>query len=148
MSHRTRLRFIQACYLAGVVADLAATIPLLSPRVAEAIFGLARSEVGSGSFLYCSRIAASLMAGWTLLLLWGFLRPNERRGVLLLTIAPVLAGLVASSVAVVASGAIEARFMIPLWVFYSVVTPAYAVAYATAAGAARTAREQHAREVA
>jgi hypothetical protein len=145
---RIRLRFVQACYLVGVVADLAATIPLLSPRAAEVIFGLARSEIRSATFLYCSRVAASLMAGWTLLLLWGFLRPIERRGVLLLTIAPVLAGLIASSVAVVGAGAIEARFMIPMWVFYSVVTPAYAVAYAAAAGAARTAREEDARDVA
>ncbi len=139
MSRPITLRFIQACYLVGVVADLAATVPLLSPRVAAAIFGLPGSEVGSASFLYCSRVAASLMAGWTLLLLWGFLRPVERRGVLLLTIAPVLAGLISSSIAVVGSGAVEARFMIPLWVFYSVVTPAYVVAYAAAAAAARDA---------
>ena len=33
------------------------------------------------------------MTGWTFLLLWAFLKPVERRGVLLLTACPVIVGI-------------------------------------------------------
>lgn len=40
-------------------------------------------------------VAASLMAGWTALLLWADRKPLERRGILLLTLLP-LAGILAA----------------------------------------------------
>ncbi|MFX1399572.1 MAG: hypothetical protein ACFFAS_21305, partial [Promethearchaeota archaeon] len=36
----------------------------------------------------------SLMLGWTALLLWGFFKPIERRSIFLLTIFPVVSGLI------------------------------------------------------
>ena len=42
--------------------------------------------------------AAAMMWGWTFLLLWGCMRPIQRRGVLWLTLVPVLVGLSVSLV--------------------------------------------------
>ena len=67
-------------------------MPLLFPEAARVMFGLSAAPEGSDYF-YVSRIAASLMLGWTGLLVWGSCKPVERRAVLLLTVAPVLAGL-------------------------------------------------------
>lgn len=39
-------------------------------------------------------LAASLMLGWTFLLIWADQKPFERKGVLLLTIFPVITGLI------------------------------------------------------
>jgi hypothetical protein len=60
--------------------------------------------MGETEFRYPMGLAASLMFGWTLLLIWGYRRPVERMGVLLLTIFPVITGLVASAVFQFATG--------------------------------------------
>jgi hypothetical protein len=123
-----KLTFIKACYYAGVAADFLATVPLLSPEIAKMMFGLAGLKA-TGDFLYVSRAGASLMLGWTALLLWASLKPVERRGILLLTAFPVLTGLAIASILAVMSGAIEAGYMIPLWVFYLVYTPSCLLGY-------------------
>jgi hypothetical protein len=124
-------RFIGACYYAGAAADALAVLPLCFPEIARAMFGLREAGTG-GDYLYASRVAASLMLGWTFLLLWASRRPVERRGVLLLTLLPVLAGLIASSVLAVGSGFVAAGRMLPLWVFYASIVPLYVAAYVIA----------------
>lgn len=125
------MMFIRACYYIGAAADLLATLPLLFPDVAGAMFGLSGFSAAN-EYLYASRIGASLMLGWTFLLLWGSRKPVERRGVLFITILPVLAGLLISSILAVTTGFIEIQFMVPLWIFYALMIPAYVVAYVTA----------------
>lgn len=125
---RNRILFIKTCYYIGVAADLVATIPLIFPEIAKIMFGLNNFNVGN-DYLYASRIGASLMFGWTLLLLWGSFKPIERKGILLLTVFPVLFGLLVSSFLVVISGFIELKFMVPLWIFYALIIPLYIFAY-------------------
>jgi hypothetical protein len=130
-----RIRFIKSCFFIGAAADLVATLPLAVPRLAKAMFALERFTPDA-NFLYVSRIAASLMLGWTLLLLWGGRKPVERRGVLLLTLFPVLFGLVTASLLVARSGFVPLKALVPLWGFYAIVIPLYVAAYATARRAA------------
>lgn len=122
------MTFIKQCYYAGVIADILATAPLLSPETAKIMFGLADLST-TGIFLYVSRVAASLMLGWTSLLFWASLRPLERRVVLLLTVFPVLTGLTIASIIAVAGGAIEAGYMIPIWIFYLLYIPSCLAGY-------------------
>jgi hypothetical protein len=49
-------------------------------------------------------IGASLMIGWTVLLLWADRKPVERRGVLLITIFPVVTGLFVYNLLGITSG--------------------------------------------
>lgn len=49
-------------------------------------------------------IGASLMFGWTVLLLWADRKPVERRGILLITVFPVVAGLFTYNLLGIASG--------------------------------------------
>jgi hypothetical protein len=127
-------QFVRICYWVGFAADALAILPLLFPTIAEAMFGLQGSNLEDNeAFLYVSRIGASLMLGWALLLLWGSFHPVERRGMLLLTAVPVLLGLLAASILAVTSGFIALRFLAPLWVFYGIMIPAYVVAYRMAA---------------
>ncbi len=125
--------FLRACFWIGVVADALASAPLLSPGVAKAMFAL-QTAPGGAAYLYVSRVGASLMLGWTLLLVWGSRRPVERRGVILLTVVPVLVGLLGSSVLAVDSGFIRMISMLPLWIFYALTIPLYVIAYHIAAG--------------
>lgn len=131
-----KLTYIKACYYVGVAADLLATIPLVFPPAAALMFGLTDYNPGN-DFLYASRIGASLMLGWTLLLLWASFKPIERRGVLLLTVFPVLFGLFVSSILAVVSGYIKVEYMLPLWIFYIIIITAYVVAYVFGSRAGR-----------
>ena len=125
---KNKILFIRICFYIGVVVDLIATIPLIFPTIAKLMFGLNNFTVNN-DYLYASRIGASLMLGWTLLLFWGSFKPIERKGVLLLTVFPVLIGLLISSILVVISGFIELKFILPLWIFYSLIIPLYILAY-------------------
>lgn len=128
-----KVNFLRACFWMGVIADLLATMPLLFPEVAKVIFGLS-VMASTHEYLYVSRIGASLMLGWTLLLAWGSYKPIERKEILLLTVVPVLIGLLVASVLAVQSGFIQIIYMLPLWIFYALIIPLYIIAYFIAVG--------------
>ena len=48
----------------------------------------------SKEYQFAMGYAAALMFGWTMLLFWGGLKPIERKNVLLMTICPVVLGLI------------------------------------------------------
>lgn len=85
-------RLLHAAYRIGAVADGAMLVPLLMPKAAGAIFGISRFAPGP-DYRYATAVGAALMAGWTALLLWADREPLQRRGILLLTVFPVLVGL-------------------------------------------------------
>ena len=107
----TRLRTI--CWI-GALADLVFTVAMVTPTLWSWLLGMEgydpslihRLDMGVG---------ASLMFGWTLLLLWAGQDPVARRGVMLLTIFPVLSGLGITSVLAIYTGANSLGNL--LWVF-------------------------------
>jgi len=125
---KRKLAFIRACCWIGVAADLATCVLLVYPDAAGAAFGIG-GYIPDGAYIYASRIGASLMLVWTFLLAWTAMDPAGRRTILLLTVFPVLSGLLLSSVTAVSSGFIEIKFMLPLWIFYALMIPAYLYAY-------------------
>jgi len=83
---------IRAIYAAGAIFDAAIAALMLLPNALAMVVGLA--EVPSRlSERVCLAMASSLLFGWTGLLIWGLRSPVERRGVLLLTVFPVIMGL-------------------------------------------------------
>lgn len=118
-------RRLRAAFLAGAITDALALVPMLVPGVARLLWGF---ENPSRGYYFAMGYGASLMLGWTLLLCWAYQRPVERRGVALLTLV-VIAGLVATEVAVVAAGHLSAGRMIPTWVIQGVLVCLFATAY-------------------
>ena len=96
------IRWLRASYIAGAVADGLIGILMLIP-----------SRMGETEFRYPMGLGAALMFGWTALLLWGNIKPLERKGVLLLTIFPVITGLVVSGIWAAASGFFPVEKIIP-----------------------------------
>ena len=80
-------------------------------------------------YRYAMGLGASLMLGWTFLLIWADRRPVERRGVLLLTVFPVLFGLIISGIYAVMTGLISAGRMVPTWIFQGLITGLYLFSY-------------------
>ena len=87
------IRWLRVSFMAGAVADGFAGILMLIP-----------SRMGETDFRYAMGMGAALMIGWTALLLWGYRKPMERKGVLLLTIFPAIVGLFATGIWAVSSG--------------------------------------------
>jgi hypothetical protein len=52
----------------------------------------------SKEYQFAMGYAAALMFGWTVLLFWGGLKPIERKNVLLMTIFPVVVGLILTEI--------------------------------------------------
>jgi len=90
MGHVTWLR---TSYWVVAVADAVATVAILIP-----------SRMGESEFRYAMGLAASLMIAWTVLLIWADRRPVERRGVLLITVFPLITGLMIACVFAGSSG--------------------------------------------
>lgn len=97
-----KIRWLKASFVAGAVADGLVGILILIP-----------SRMGETEFRYPMGLAASLMFGWTLLLIWGYRKPVERKGLLVITIFPVIVGVLASNGLQVVSGAFPLARVLP-----------------------------------
>lgn len=106
-----RERALRIAFAAGAVTDALALVPMLNPSMARLLWGF---DGLTGPYWFAMGYAAALMLGWTLLLVWAYRSPMERRIVADLTIV-VIAGLVCTEVMVVANGTIAAARMIPTW---------------------------------
>jgi len=116
---------LRVAFLAGAITDAGALLPMLSPSLASLLWGF---HDASGSYRFAMGYGASLMLGWTVLLLWAFRRPIERRFVAPLTII-VIYGLVLTEIIAVHSGAIEVWRMVPTWCLQASLLGLFATAY-------------------
>ena len=99
--HR-KIRWLKASYLAGAVADVGIGILTLIP-----------SRMGETAVTYPMGLAATVMFGWALLLIWAYRKPVERKGILVITIFPVIIGLLATGLYAVAAGIFPIGRIVP-----------------------------------
>ena len=104
-------RLLRTAFLAGAVTDALALFPMLVPPLAALLWGF---EDVSGAYRFAMGYGASLMLGWTVLLLWAYQRPLERRFVAALTVL-VIYGLVTTEVVAVVTGRLALWRMVPTW---------------------------------
>ncbi len=105
---------LRVIYWIGALADLFFAVAMVTPSLWGALFRIPdyapslqhRLDMGLG---------AALMLGWASLLRWASALPVDRRGVLALTLFPVLAGIGLTSVLAIVTGAMPLKGV--LWVF-------------------------------
>lgn len=118
-------RVLRTAFLVGAITDAGALLPMLFPPLAEVLWGF--RDV-SGSYRFAMGYGGSLMFGWTLLLLWAYRRPVERRVVAGLTLV-VICGLILTEVLAVYSGELEAWRMAPTWALQVILLGLFAGGY-------------------
>ena len=118
-------QLLKTAFLVGAVTDALALVPMLIPPVARLLWGF---DDQTGSYRFAMGYGASLMLGWTCLLLWAYRRPLERRFVAALTVF-VIFGLVLTEVIAVMSGHIDAWRMVPTWCLQTALLGLFAGAY-------------------
>ena len=129
ISLETITLLLRISFLVGAITDGLAVIPMVFPSIGSTLFG-GNSSRSSAEYRFAMGIGASLMAGWTLLLIWGSLDPIGRRDILILTLIPVVIGIVASTMIAVNKQVIPRNRVIPLWIHLSLVSILFVVSYA------------------
>jgi hypothetical protein len=85
----SQIRWLRISYWTGAIIDALACIPLIHSGVWATINQVPDFHA-SVEFRYSQAFAAVFMAGWTVLLIWADRNPLERRGVLAITVFPVV----------------------------------------------------------
>jgi hypothetical protein len=131
MNESKTIKFLRVSYWVGAVFDALLLIPMLSSKVASDAFGIPNFTPGR-DYRYAIYVAASLMAGWVSLLIWADRKPVERRGVLLLTVIPVLTSLIISGIYAVTSGFIPVNTMSPTFIMQGILVVLFSFSYLNA----------------
>ncbi len=126
--NRKETLLLHVCYWFGAIFDAVVIPPMLSPQVAGTMFGIPDFNPGI-EYRYAMGVGAALMAGWTVLLLWADRKPWERRGILLITLFPVLTGNILAGIYGVNQGMFRPDRMVPTWIMQGVLWILYVVAY-------------------
>jgi hypothetical protein len=121
----TQERLLRTAFALGAVTDALAVVPMLFPPMAALLWGF---DETSGAYRFAMGYAASLMLGWTGLLVWAYQRPLERRFVAALTVL-VIYGLAATEIAAVVAGHMPAWRMVPTWILQAGLLAVFAAAY-------------------
>lgn len=109
------VRWLRLSYRAGALVDALAAIGIAVPSLYGPTLRFDRRFRRTGpEFTYAMRSGGPLMAGWSVLLLWADRRPLERRGVLPITIVPVIAGLLANDAHAVRLGRLSGASVAPV----------------------------------
>lgn len=131
MTSNQAIRWLRISYWAGAILDALASLSMLFPTLFAATNRLPDFHPGL-EYRYAMGMGASLMLGWTGLLLWADRKPLERRGVLLLTLAPVVLGLVLNEIVAVQAGFLSVEATAPVWIAQALISTLFAFSYLNA----------------
>ncbi len=122
------IRWLRISYWLGAATDAVAAAQMLYLPLFGFGMGLKAFSPGA-DYRFAMGMGASLMLGWTALLLWADRKPVARKGVLLITILPVIAGLAANEAHAVATGFLSLTAMLPLWALQAALSALFLVSY-------------------
>ncbi len=121
MSNKARIIILRIGFWVGAILDALNVIVMLFPTIGGAMMGLENFNP-SIEYKYAMGLGASLMTGWTFLLIWADRKPLERRFIALLTVFPVIIGIAVSNILVISTGFINFVNMIPLFAIQIILT--------------------------
>jgi hypothetical protein len=106
-------------------------VAMLYPPMLRSLLGVSGGDVDVETRCALA-MGASLMAGWTVLLLWADRKPMERCGVLVLTVFPVIVGLALATAYGAWVGFTPLSRAIPVWLFQLFLVILFSTSYACA----------------
>ncbi len=127
------IRWLRTCYWIGAIVDGLVVLLFVFPNLFAVVSQISNFHPGR-EYRYMAGTAAALMLGWTVLLLWADRKPVERKGILIITIVPVLVGLVIVEIWAVASGFVAFGPVLPIWLLQIALMVLYVFSYLHAGG--------------
>jgi hypothetical protein len=134
----SRIRWLRISYWTGAVIDALAVIPLVNSDVWAAINRVPNFHPDM-AFRYSQAFAAAFMAGWTILLIWADRNPLDRRGVLPITVFPVIVGLNGARYLLYRGGLVSEAFTLTGLVLPAVLIVLFLFSYFNSFGTAQRA---------
>lgn len=125
MNSRNLLRI---SYWVGAIVDFVNAIAMVSPPLMARMLNLDQVPTSVDARL-ALLMGASLMFGWTALLIWADREPFERRGILLITVFPVIFGLALTTLYGFLEGYVPLRGAMPIWILQIFLTGLFLTAY-------------------
>ena len=120
-----QIRWLKIAFLTGIITDALALVPMLYPPMAKFMWGF---DKFSDNYFFAMGYSASLMAGWTLVLIWAYKRPLERRFIAFLTIL-VIIGFIVTEIFAISKGSININKMISTWILQIVLLGLFSFSY-------------------
>lgn len=91
MIRNNQLLFLKLSFIIGTIADFVVGINWLLISLGYDFSNLISSFKGAGTdYRFAMYIGTMFMFGWTVLLFWGYFKPLERRGLLIITASLLL----------------------------------------------------------
>jgi len=109
--------FLKCSFIIGAITDALALIPMLCLAAAKIMWGF---NSFSPSYYFAMGYGSSLMFAWTILLIWAYRKPLERRIIALLTTI-VIIGLVVTEITTAICGYIDIHKLIPTFILQSIL---------------------------
>ena len=119
---------LKIAFWIGAITDAMAAVIMIFPELGTHFFKHENFDIAP-EYRYALSMGAALMIGWTVLLIWGSLKPLERKGILVITVFPVILGIVSAQIYAVFSGYIEAVRIVPLWIHLTLISTFFLFAY-------------------
>jgi hypothetical protein len=117
MENKKAVSWLKLSFLAGMITDALALIPMLFPPMARLFWGF---DNFSGIYYFAMGYGASLMLAWTILLYWAYRKPLERRYIALFTSLIIICFVVTEIVAI-CNGYIQSSKVIPSLVVQAIL---------------------------
>ena len=102
MELTNQILWLRLCYWIGAIVDGFVAIAWLFPDFWASFSKFSLHQPGI-ELSFSMWQGSALMFGWTVLLLWADRKPVERKGVLLITLFPVLTGMIIANILSVTS---------------------------------------------
>jgi hypothetical protein len=119
------VKVLKLAYLLGGITDLLVFLMMVFPQFATAFWGI---EGFTEEYYFAMGMGAPLMLAWTLLLLWAYKKPIERRFVAPLTILVIL-GIAVTNTLMVDRGLFTITGMLPSFIIQGILLIGFSVGY-------------------
>ncbi len=128
MDIRNKVAWLRISYWSGAIIDGFVAVQMLLPDAWAAFNDLAAHHPGP-ELSFALGAGASLMLGWTILLIWADRKPLERKGVLPITVLPVIAGLVLNNVISITAGLRTLESALSVFIIQSMLVALFIFSY-------------------
>lgn len=125
MQKENAKKWLKVAFMAGLITDALALLPMLSNWSARIFWGFSDFP---GMYVFAMRLAAVFMLAWTLLLYCAWKKPLERLFVAPLTVF-IIVGFFVLEVWAVTSGVMTFGKALPSMIMQIVLTSIFSIAY-------------------
>jgi len=117
MEDKKAIFWLKLAFLAGMITDALALIPMIFPPMAKIFWGF---DTFTGIYYFAMGYGASLMLAWTILLCWAYRKPLERRFIALLT-GLIIICFVVTEIVAVSNDYIQMSKIVPSFVLQAIL---------------------------